>query len=226
MQKMHACVSGSTINATIFHPNGRIFQNDSRIDLVAFDGLNQNNLLRYAKICHKGISFMAKGIPVVYLVDEAGLRSSIDHFIHIEKDCAMDVFNRYSQCVCGSSKYKNSIDNPLFFCSKTIPHNSFPFNDAVNVMKKSHHTQESNGSEVLEVNQIRITSNNDGTIRYCFSKYIFVMKANNKNLFFSIERMNKSCCIRINPHKAAVTLTSPHIHATASMGKSPHLFLR
>lgn len=93
-QKMHACISGSEMNAVILHPNGRIFQNDSRIDLVAFDGTNQNNLLRYAKICQKGISFMAKDVPVVYLVDEAGLRSSIDHFVHIKKDCAMDVFNR------------------------------------------------------------------------------------------------------------------------------------
>ena len=87
-----------------------------RVDLVAFDGTQQNNLLRsvqcgidekknigynlfeilicrYAKFWQKGISFMAKDVPLVYLVDEGGLRSSIDHFIHIRKDSVYDVFN-------------------------------------------------------------------------------------------------------------------------------------
>lgn len=94
MQKILVCISGSTTNAVIYHPNGRIFQNNSRVDLVAFDGSHQNNLLRCAKIWQKGISFMAKDIPVVYLVDEAGLRSSVDHFIHIKKDYALEVFNK------------------------------------------------------------------------------------------------------------------------------------
>lgn len=49
---------------------------------------------RYAKFWQKGISFMAKDVPLVYLVDEGGLRSSIDHFIHIRKDSAYDVFNK------------------------------------------------------------------------------------------------------------------------------------
>ncbi|XP_055299731.1 uncharacterized protein LOC129567135 isoform X2 [Sitodiplosis mosellana] len=182
MQKILVCISGSTTNAVIFHPNGRIFQNNSRVDLVAFDGSHQNNLLRCAKIWQKGISFMAKDIPVVYLVDEAGLRSSVDHFVHIKKDCALEVFN------------------------KNIRHSSYPFDDAVHMMQKSVYTHEINGSETFEINQVRVTSNNDGTI--------------------SIERLNKSCGIRINPRKAAITLTSSYMHATASMGKSPHLFLR
>lgn len=95
MQKVLVCVSSTAMNTVIYHPNGRIFQNNSRVDLVAFDGAHQNNLLRYAKFWQKGISFMAKDVPVVYLVDEAGLRSSVDHFIHIKKDYALDVFNRY-----------------------------------------------------------------------------------------------------------------------------------
>lgn len=93
---MLICISGSTTNAVVFHPNGRICQNNLRVDLVAFDGTHQNNLLRYAKFWQKGISFMAKDVPVAYLVDEAGLRSSIDHFISIKKDYALDVFNKYA----------------------------------------------------------------------------------------------------------------------------------
>lgn len=40
---------------------------------------------------------MAQDIPLVYLVDEGGLRSSIDHFTPIRKDSAHDVFNTYAQ---------------------------------------------------------------------------------------------------------------------------------
>lgn len=120
-QKILVCISDTTMNTVVFHPNGRICQNNTRIDLVAFDGSHQNNLLRfvpnknsnyqwiflifqfsnrffplrrYAKFWQKGISFMAKDVPLVYLVDEGGLRSSIDHFIHIRKDSAYDVFNK------------------------------------------------------------------------------------------------------------------------------------
>lgn len=34
------------------------------------------------------------------------------------------------------------------------------------MLQKSHHSHAIDGSEVVEVNQIRITSNSDGTIRY------------------------------------------------------------
>lgn len=182
-QKIHACISGSTNSVVVLHPNGRIFQNDSRVNLVAFDGSKQNTLLRYAKICHKGISFMAKDVPVVYLVDEGGLRSSTDHFIHIEKDMALEVFN-----------------------NRKIRHTSYSLAESIEVVQQARHTQDSNGSEVIEIDQFRITSDDDGII--------------------CIERLNTSCCIRINPRKAAITLTSPHIHVTASIGKSPHLFVR
>lgn len=93
MQKMLLCVSALATDTVIYHPNGRIFQSQSHVDVVAFDGTNKNNLVRYAKLWTRGVSFMAKDIPVVYLVDEAGLRSSADNFGHIKNDYAMEVFN-------------------------------------------------------------------------------------------------------------------------------------
>ncbi|XP_031617044.1 uncharacterized protein LOC116336946 [Contarinia nasturtii] len=181
-QKILICVSAMATNIVIYHPNGRIFQSQSHVDVVAFDGTYQNNLVRYAKFWTKGISFMARDIPVVYLVDEGGLRSSIDNFVHIRNDYAMEVFN-----------------------SRSVRHGSCAFVDAVNMMQKSTHTLR-NSSEIFEINQIRIISNSDGTI--------------------SIDRPTKSITIRINPRKGGIAVTSFHIHATASMGKSPHLFLR
>lgn len=51
------------------------------------------------------------------------------------------------------------------FSSRNVRQTSFPFDVAVDVMQKSLHTQALNGAEVIEVNQVRITSNSDGTIR-------------------------------------------------------------
>lgn len=45
-QKLLVCISDTTANTVVFHPNGRICQNNMRVDLVAFDGSHQNNLLR------------------------------------------------------------------------------------------------------------------------------------------------------------------------------------
>lgn len=44
---------------------------------------------------YKGISFTAKDIPLVYLVDEAGLRTTVDRFLDIKDEFAFDVFNRF-----------------------------------------------------------------------------------------------------------------------------------
>lgn len=175
-QKMMVCISGSTMNTVVFHPNGRISQNNLRVDLVAFDGSHQNNLLRYAKFWQKGISFMAKDVPVAYLVDEAGLRSSIDHFISIKKDYAQDIFNKYASCSIFHSLLiaANTFNGLSIFRrilsihSRDTHHSAYPFNEAISMLQKSHHSHTLDGSEVVEVNQIRITSNSDGTIRYVY----------------------------------------------------------
>lgn len=43
---------------------------------------------------------------------------------------------------------------------------------------------------------------------------------------FSIQRPNKLCTIRINPRKAGVSMTTAHMHCSASLGNAAHLFLR
>lgn len=43
---------------------------------------------------YKGISFSAKDIPVVYLIDEAGLRTCVDRFIDIESQHTHNIFGQ------------------------------------------------------------------------------------------------------------------------------------
>lgn len=50
-------------------------------------------------------------------------------------------------------------------CSRNTRHIPYPYDEAVNLVQKSVYTHGLNGSEVIEVNQVRISSNADGTIR-------------------------------------------------------------
>lgn len=43
-------------------------------------------------------------------------------------------------------------------------HTSFSLAESINVVQQARHTQESNGSEVIEIDQFRITSDDDGII--------------------------------------------------------------
>lgn len=128
---------------------------------------------------------MAQDIPLVYLVDEGGLRSSIDHFTPIRKDSAHDVFNAYGIylfygfilcCLILSvgrppTRYNISIKFHLIFVSSHSRHNlrsafhSYPYDEAVQAVQKSNYTRQLDGSEVIDVNQVRIISHNDGAIR-------------------------------------------------------------
>lgn len=43
---------------------------------------------------------------------------------------------------------------------------SNPFDEAVHAVQKSNYTRQLDGSEVIDVNQVRIINHNDGAIRF------------------------------------------------------------
>lgn len=45
LQNILIAVSNTASAAAIFHPNGRVVQNSSRVDVVAHDGVRHNNYL-------------------------------------------------------------------------------------------------------------------------------------------------------------------------------------
>lgn len=51
---------------------------------------------RFAKMWFKGISFSSKNCPLVYLVDAAGVRSTVDRFPEIMEENASEVFYGYA----------------------------------------------------------------------------------------------------------------------------------
>lgn len=46
------------------------------------------------------------------------------------------------------------------------------------------------------------------------------------NVFSSIYRNSSRCQLRASPSNGTASLTTPFLHCTASMGQTPHLFVR
>ena len=65
-----------TMKAAVIHPNGRVLVYEPRVEVQTEDDLNVKN----AKIYPRGISFTANNMALVYLLDEAGARSTSDMF--------------------------------------------------------------------------------------------------------------------------------------------------
>ncbi|XP_039438120.1 uncharacterized protein LOC120419495 [Culex pipiens pallens] len=75
------------------HPNGIVFQNGPKVDIVAYDGRRNNSYIRYAKMWQKGISLTSEGCALIYLVDAAGTRTTSDMInIDLNTDYISPVF--------------------------------------------------------------------------------------------------------------------------------------
>lgn len=92
---------------------------------------------RFAKMWFKGISFSSKNCPLVYLVDAAGVRSTVDRFPEILEENASEVF--YS-----NSRY------------------GYEYVDEASKMLADSSTTNADGS--LEIHDIRISHSADGVV--------------------------------------------------------------
>ena len=75
-QGSNMALSSCATQMALIHPKGRLLQYGSRIEIQAEDQVSVKN----AKMYPKGISFTANNCALVYLVDEAGARSTTDQF--------------------------------------------------------------------------------------------------------------------------------------------------
>jgi hypothetical protein len=69
-------VSACTTQMALVHPMGRMLQYGPRVEVQSEDHISVKN----AKIYPRGISFTANNMALVYLLDEAGARSTSDMF--------------------------------------------------------------------------------------------------------------------------------------------------
>lgn len=85
-----AAVDAGGSCSTVVHPSGRVYQSGVDVELQAFDW-------RHAKIGQRGITFATRGSPVVFLVDEGGVKTSVDKYHMLARDLPVDVFYERSR---------------------------------------------------------------------------------------------------------------------------------
>ncbi|XP_055838705.1 uncharacterized protein LOC129906807 [Episyrphus balteatus] len=135
-----ALSSNGSVSAMV-HPNGRVHQNGSRVEIVTYDGMKSNNYVRYAKMWYKGVSFTSENCALTYLVDTAGTRTTTDSFIDMSKDYTIFVF------------YNDSRHGPA--CVQ----------EAAAVVQNSIISCSEDGTETYEINGFRISQAADGLVK-------------------------------------------------------------
>jgi len=106
-------LNSSGSSCALLHPNGRILQYGSRVEIVAHD-IHGNNKL--AKMWYKGVSFTSEKCALVYLVDSAGTRTTSDTFSDMNNDFSLPVFYNDSRHGVGyQHEAMNLLQNAQYF---------------------------------------------------------------------------------------------------------------
>ncbi|XP_014467882.1 PREDICTED: uncharacterized protein LOC106740923 isoform X1 [Dinoponera quadriceps] len=131
-------LSGRGADAALLHPNGRIYQYGSRVEIVAHDSHGNN---KYAKMWYKGVSFTSEQCALVYLVDTAGTRTTTDSFSDMSQDFSLNVF------------YTGSRHGPAWL------------QEAAAHLSTAEYWQTEEGVENWIINNVRVSQTPDGLVR-------------------------------------------------------------
>ncbi|KAF7996122.1 hypothetical protein HCN44_010378 [Aphidius gifuensis] len=131
-------LSSSGSAAALLHPNGRIYQYGSRVEILAHDTYGNN---KYAKMWYKGVSFTSEQCALVYLVDAAGTRTTTDSFSDMNQDFSLSVFSAESR------------------------QRHFDYHEALTVLEGAQYWQSDEGIENWVINNVRISQTPDGLVK-------------------------------------------------------------
>nr|KAF7407098.1 hypothetical protein H0235_014754 [Vespula pensylvanica] len=131
-------LSCSGAAAALLHPNGRIYQYGSRVEILAHDTHGNN---KYAKMWYKGVSFTCEQCALVYLVDAAGTRTTTDSFSDMSQDFSLSVFYSGSR------------------------HGSSCLQEAATALGAAQYWMTDEGVENWIINNVRISQTPDGLVR-------------------------------------------------------------
>ncbi|XP_061399619.1 uncharacterized protein LOC133335353 [Musca vetustissima] len=134
-------LSSNSNSSALIHPNGRVLQSGTKVELVTYDGMKTNNYVRYAKMWYKGVSFTSETCALIYLVDTAGTRTTTDTFTDLTKDYTLTVF------------YDNSRHGPSYVQA------------ANEVIQNATYSCTDDGTETYDINGFRITQAADGLVK-------------------------------------------------------------
>ncbi|XP_055601491.1 uncharacterized protein LOC129750549 [Uranotaenia lowii] len=141
-ERVTMALSSAGTSSTLNHPNGIVFQNGSRVDIVAYDGRGKNDYIRYAKMWQKGISLTSDGCALIYLVDAAGTRTTSDM---INMDIKADYIS------------------PIFYNGTRIGNQYYQ--EANQIAQAANFWLNDDGTEIFHLNGFRIQQTVDGLVK-------------------------------------------------------------
>ncbi|XP_059612731.1 uncharacterized protein LOC132259195 [Phlebotomus argentipes] len=139
--KVALALSNTGNSSALIHPNGRVYQYGSKVEIVAYDGMRKNSFVRFAKMWQKGVSFTSQNCALVFLVDSAGTRTTTDSFTDMSQDFTKSILYR-------DTRYGEEY-----------------IDEALQVLKAASWWTNEDGNDTFDVNGFRITQTADGLVR-------------------------------------------------------------
>jgi hypothetical protein len=164
---------------------------------------------------YKGVSFTSDTSALVYLVDQAGTRTTSDTFSDLSGDFTVPVF----------------LNNAHYG-----PH---MMRECTKILRQAQYWITEDGTENWVVNGIRVSQTADGLVRYVFpivssliGRSCLIIQIL-KSFLNRVGRGTSKYQIRTSPTNGTATITTPSVHTTASVGipsagnsSGPHLFVK
>ncbi|CAG9770169.1 unnamed protein product [Ceutorhynchus assimilis] len=140
-------LSSSGASTALIHPNGRVYQYGSRVEIMANDSFGND---KFAKMWYKGVSFSSMQCALVYLVDSAGTRTTTDTFNDLSQhDFTLNVL----------------YENASYLEQTTSPTTGSLVNEAVSQLANTNYWYTEDGTENWIINNVRISQTADGLVR-------------------------------------------------------------
>lgn len=163
-------VSGRGTSMALVHPQGRVYQYNSRIEVQTKDQNLVRPLVKSAKMWPRGISFTSNCQALVYLVDEAGARSTSDSFHDLYYQNVADSIFNYSLM-----DLKNSYDPSQ---------DMSPIDRSIEALERAEYERsEDTGLDCWIFGDIVITQTQDGlvSVERRYGRELFVLKTSPSN---------------------------------------------
>ncbi|XP_037027486.1 uncharacterized protein LOC119068130 isoform X1 [Bradysia coprophila] len=165
-------------SSSITHPNGKVNQYGSEVEVVCYDGTNRNDFVRYAKFWEKGISFTSSASALVYRIDSGGVRSTGDTITDLQTEHTVFIF------LCGSR------------------HGRKYFTEAMRLVSQSTHTRYDDGTDEIVINGIRITQKPYGVVKIHRLDNNVVISTNTENCSYTLTtpEIHSTAAMKDTPH--------------------------
>ncbi|KAF7286286.1 wurstfest [Rhynchophorus ferrugineus] len=169
-------LSASGSSSGLIHPNGRVYQYGSRVEIMANDSQGND---KFAKMWYKGVSFSSMQCALVYLVDSAGTRTTTDSFNDLSQhDFTLNVFYE-------DSPYLDQTPSPTTTTQLV--------NEAVSVLQATNYWYTEDGTENWIINNVRISQTADGLVRVGRNSNKFSLRTSPTNGSASISSPYMHC---------------------------------